>query len=386
MLAVADACAERQYGPGVSDTEIKIGQTMPYSGPASAFGTMGRAEAAYFQMVNDRGGVNGRKIRLLSLDDAYSPPRTVEQTRRLVEQEGVLLMFSSLGTATSMSVHRYLNARKVPQILTASVANKWNDPQNFPWSMAIPVPPRVEAGIYARYILQNHPNARIGVLYQNDDFGKDYLASFHQALNAAARMVVAEISYEVTDPTIDSQIVALKSSGADLLVSFTTPKFAAMSIRKVYDFGWKPVHIIPSPASSVAAVLLPAGLERSVGLISATALKDPTDPAWQTDPGVQSWLAWIKQYYPEGNVADSYNVSGYIYAQTLVHVLKQCGDDLSRDNVMRQVTSLKNVESTMLLPGIQLNNSATDFYPLKRMQMRRFDGKQWVRFGKVTGE
>ena len=382
--AAAPAFAEKNYGPGVTDTEVKIGQTMPYSGPASALGTIGRAEAAYFAMINDEGGINGRKVRLISLDDGYSPPKTVEQTRKLVEQEQVLLIFGSLGTAANTAVQKYLNAKHVPQLFIASVSNKWNDPQHFPWTMAFPVPPRIEAGVYAKYLLTTASSARVAVLYQNDDYGKDYLSSLRQGLATQAnRMIAAEASYEVTDPTVDSQIVSLQSSGANVLVNISTPKFGAMAIRKVYDLGWHPVHILAAPASSVAAVLRPAGLEKSVGLISATAYKDPTDPSWSNDRGMKQWLAWMRRYYPEGDIADIYNVVGYTYAETLVHVLKQCNDDLSRENIMRQAQSLRDLESPVLIPGVKINTSPTDYVPVQALQLRRFDGNQWVRFGEL---
>lgn len=384
LLTVTPVGAEKSYGPGVTDTEIKVGQTMAYSGPTSAFGTIGKSEAAFFQMINERGGVNGRKLRLISLDDGYSPPRTVEQTRRLVEEEQVLLMFGSLGTAQNTAVQKYLNVKKVPQLFIGSISNKWNDPKNFPWSMALPVPPRIEAAIYADYILANHPGAKIAVLYQNDDFGKDYLASLKNALGTkAATMVVAEASYEPTDPTVDSQIVTLKGSGADVFMNFSTPKAGAQAIRKVYDIGWKPHHFVSVASTSVAAVLIPAGLEKSAGLISATFAKDPTDPSWQNDREVKEWFAWMKRYYPEGNTADLLNVTGYFQAAALVEVLKKCGDDLTRENVMRQAANLKDVELPMLLPGVRMNTTATDYVPFKQMQMRRFDGTRWVRFGEM---
>ena len=378
------AGADKNYAPGVTDTEIKIGQTMAYSGPTSAFGTVGKSEAAYFQMVNERGGIHGRKLRFISLDDGYSPPKTVEQTRRLVEQDEVLLMFGSLGTAHNTAVQKYLNARKVPQLFIGSISNKWNDPKNFPWTMALPIPPRIEAAIYASYILSNRPGARIAVLYQNDDFGKDYLASLKEALAArAATMVVAEVSYEVTDPTVDSQVVTLKGSGADVLMNFSTPKAAAQVIRKVYDIGWKPTHFISVASTSVAAVLAPAGLEKSTGLISATFAKDPSDPSWRDDREVKAWFAWMKQYYPEGSTTDLLNVTGYVFAAALVQVLQRCGDDLSRENVMRQATNLRDVELPMLLPGVKINTTPTDYVPFKQMQLRGFDGTRWVRFGEM---
>ena len=380
------AAAEKKYGPGVTDTEIRIGQTMPYSGPASSYGTVGKAEAAYFAKVNAEGGVNGRKIILNSVDDGYSPPRTVEQVRRLVEQEEVLLIFSVLGTPPNAAVQKYLNAKKVPQLFCASGASELGDPQRFPWTMGWRPNYRSEARVYAKYILKARPDAKIAVLYQNDDLGKDYLKGLHEGLGAkASSMIVSEVSYEVTDPTVDSQIVTLSASGANTLLNFSTPKAAAQAIRKVYDVGWKPLHLVANVGSSVATVLKPAGLEKSVGLLTAAFLKDPTDKQWQTDPSYREWLAWMKKYYPEGDTSDFYNVYGYGLAQTLVHVLKQSGDDLTRENIMRQAASVKNLALPMLLPGVKVNTSPTDYYPIKLERMKRFDGKQWNLFGGLVG-
>ena len=376
------ALAEKRYGPGVTDTEIRIGQTMPYSGPASSYGTAGKAEAAYFAKINAEGGVNGRRITLISLDDGYSPPRTVEQVRRLVEQEEVLLIFSMLGTPTSAAVQKYLNAKKVPQLFCASGASEFGDPQHFPWTMGWRPNYRSEARVYAKYILKVRPDAKIGVLYQNDDLGRDYLKGLHEGLGEkAGSMIVSEVSYEVTDPTVDSQIVTLQGSGANTLLNFSTPKAAAQAIRKAYDLGWKPLHLLSNVGSSVASVLKPAGLEKSVGLLTAAFLKDPTDKQWLNDPAYRDWMAWMKQYYPEGDTTDLYNVYGYGLAQTLVHVLKQSGNDLTRDNVMRQASSLKNLALPMALPGVKLNTSPTDYYPIEQMWMQKFDGKQWVLVG-----
>jgi ABC-type branched-subunit amino acid transport system substrate-binding protein len=381
-VCAADALAEKKYGPGVTDTEIKIGQTIPYSGPGSSYATIGRAQTAYFAKVNAEGGVNGRKIALLSFDDGYSPPKTVEQTRRLVEQEQVLVIFSSVGTPTNAAVQKYLNAKKVPQLFAASGGSEFGDPAHFPWTIGWRANYRSEARIYAKYIIRTRPNARLAVLYQNDDLGKDYLKGLLEGLgDKAARMIVAQASYEVTDPTVDSQIATLKGSGADTLLNFSTPKAAAQAIRKVYDIGWKPLQFVSNVGSSVASVLKPAGLDKSLGLLTAAFLKDPTDQQWRNDAGYKDWLGFMKQYYPEGDLADFYNVYAYGLAQTLVHVLKQCGDDLTRENVMRQAASLKNLELPMLLPGVKINTSATDFYPIEQMQLQRFDGKQWILFG-----
>jgi branched-chain amino acid transport system substrate-binding protein len=384
VLVVSPALAQKKYGPGVTDTEIKIGQTMPYSGPASAYGVIGKAEAAYFAMINDQGGVNGRKINLISLDDGYSPPRTVEQTRKLVEQEEVLLIFQSLGTPTNTATQKYLNAKKVPQLFLASGASKWGDPKNFPWTMGWNPTYQAEGRIYAQHILETKPDAKIAVLYQNDDFGKDYVAGFKGLLgDKAAKLIVAEQTYEVTDPTVDSQVVSLKSSGADVLVTFATPKFAAQVIRKVYDIGWRPVHYLTNVSISVAAVLAPAGLEKATGIMSAHYIKDATDPQWKGDPAFRVWDEWMKKYHKGADPLDGFNTYGYTTAQTLVHVLKACGDDLSRENVMRQAANLMGLELPMLLPGIKLNTSPTDFYPIGEMVLTRFDGKRWVVTGKL---
>ncbi|HYA59286.1 MAG TPA: ABC transporter substrate-binding protein [Burkholderiaceae bacterium] len=384
LIAFASPCslAQKMYDPGVTDTEIKIGNTMPYSGPASAYGTIGKTEAAYFKMLNEEGGVNGRKINFISLDDGYSPPKTVEMARQLVEQDNVLLLFDTLGTPPNSAIQKYLNAKKVPQLFVASGAAKWNDPRDYPWTMGFQPNYQTEAAIYARHILQTKPNAKIGVLYQNDDFGKDYLKGLREGLgDKAAKMVVAEASYEVTDPTIDSQIVQLQASGADVFLNVTTPKFAAMAIRKAYDIGWKPVQYLTNVSSSVAAVLTPAGLEKSIGLISSQYGKDPTDPQWQNDPTMNQWRAFMKKYYPEGNLGDNNNVFGYAVARTLVQVLKQCGDNLTRENVMKQAANLKNFDPGTNLPGILINTSTTDYAPIQAVQLTKFDGKEWVRFG-----
>jgi branched-chain amino acid transport system substrate-binding protein len=386
MIAVP-ALAQNKYAPGVSDTEIRIGQTMPYSGPASAYGAIGRAEAAYFTMLNEEGGVNGRRITLLSLDDGYSPPKTFEQTRRLVEQENVAFIFSSLGTPTGVVVHKYLNEKQVPQLFQSSGATFWGDPEHFPWSIGWQPNYQTEGAIYGRYLLRMKPNARVAVLYQNDDAGRDYVAGFKAGLGAEAaqRMIIAVATYETTDPTLESQIVALQASGADVLFDNSTPKFAAQAIRKVYDVGWHPLHFLMSVASSVSAVLEPAGFDKSQGLVSAAYLKDPNDPQWKDDPAYKDWLAFMQRYDPEGNLGDSFNVSGYALAQTVVQVLKQCGDDLSRENIMRQAANL-DLELPMLLPGIKVRTSPNSFYPVQRMRLARFEGKQWRLFGEVLGE
>jgi branched-chain amino acid transport system substrate-binding protein len=385
-IAAPAAIAQKTYDPGASDTEIRIGQTMPYSGPVSALSAIGKAEAAYFRKINDEGGINGRKIVLTSLDDGYSPPKTVEATRRLVEQDQVLLVFGSVGTSQNTAVHGYLNARKVPQLFLTSGTSKWNDPLNHPWTMGWIPSYQTEAQIFARHILKTRPNAKIAVLYQNDDLGKDYLKGLRDGLgNKATAMIVAEATYEVTDPTIDSQIIQLQSAGADVFVDISTPRAASQAIRKVNDLGWKAVHYLGSVSASVGAVLTPAGLEKSVGLITARYNKDPTDPGWDNDPGMTAWRAFMKKYYADGDLVDSLNVTGYGEARTLVQVLKQCGDNLTRENVMRQAASLKDFDPGTLVPGVLVSTGPSDYAPIKAMQLARFDGKTWVRFGDVMG-
>jgi branched-chain amino acid transport system substrate-binding protein len=385
-LLASPAQAQKKYGPGASDTEIKIGQTMPYSGPASAYGTIGKASAAYFNMVNEQGGINGRKINFISLDDGYSPPRAVEQTRKLIEEEQVLFLFGPLGTPTNSAIHKYVNAKGVPHVFLNTGATKWGDPKNFPWTIGWNLSYQNEAQIYAKYILDTKPDAKIAVLYQNDDYGKDYLKGLKDGLgDKAAKLIVAEASYEVTDTTIDSQIVSLQASGADTFVNITTPKFAAQAIRKVNDIGWKPLHIINNVSASVGSVLTPAGLDKSTGLITAWFYKDPVDPQRKNDAAMKEYLAWLKKYYPEGNPADIFNLVGYVQAQVLVQLLKQCGDNLTRESVMKQVTSIKDLQPGLLLPGVKLNTSADDYFLIQQAQLARFDGKEWKLFGKIIG-
>ena len=384
--AVSTAVAEKKYGPGVTDTEIKMGQTHPYSGPVSGLGTMGKTQLAYFEKVNAEGGINGRKVKLISLDDEYNPARTVEQVRKLVEQEDVLLLFSTNGTPTNSAIHKYVNARKVPHLFIAAGASKWGDPKNYPWTTAFDLPWLHQARVLAKYLLKDYPGAKIGILYQNDDAGRDYLNGLKEGLgNQTAKMIVAEQSYEVTDPTVDQQILSLKASGADTFFNITTPRFAAQAIRKAYDIGWRPRQFLPSVSSSVATVLTPAGLEKSIGVISVAYFRDPSDPQWADTPEMKEWFAFMQKYYPDGNPTDMLNVYGYTSAQTMAYVLKRCANDLTRENVMKQATSIENLELPMLLPGIKINTSSTDYYPLEQMQLMRFDGKRWVRFGEVIG-
>jgi ABC-type branched-subunit amino acid transport system substrate-binding protein len=386
-LSASQASAQKKYGPGVTDTEIKIGQTVPFSGPISAYATIGKVQAAYMRMVNDEGGVNGRKIRLIQYDDAYSPPKTVEQVRKLVESDEVLLTFQLIGTPPNAAVQKYLNVKKVPQLFAATGATRFSDPKKYPWTIGFNPSYFVEGRIYGQYILKDHPDARIGVLYQNDDVGKDYLKGLKSGLGAkASKMIVAEAAYEVSDPTVDSQILKLRAAGATLLFSAATPKQAAQAIRKTFEIGWKPVHILDINATSVGAVLQPAGLEASKGIISTNYGKDPLDPQWKDDPGMKKYFAFMAKYYPEGDENSNFNSYGYSTAQLLVRVLKQCGDDLTRANVMNQAANLKDVSLDLLLPDIRINTAPDDYRVNKQMQMMRFNGQRWELFGPVISD
>lgn len=376
--------AEKSYGPGVTDTEIKIGNTSPYSGPASAFSTVAKAEEAYIRKINAEGGINGRKIKFISYDDAYSPPKTVEQTRKLVESDEVLVVFNAMGTATNSAVQKYLNIKKVPQLFVSSGAAKWNNPQSFPWTMGFTPSYHNEGGIYARYVLEQKPNAKIAIFFQNDDFGKDYLKGIKDALgDKAAAMIVAEEGFDVLEPSIDSHIVKLKATGADVLFDIATPKFAAQAVKKVAELGWKPLHVLSYVSASTGSVIKPVGFENAQGLISAAYFKDPNDPKWADDAGFKEFNAFVDQYMPDANRSDTLIVNGYNTAQLLIHVLKQCGDNLTRENVMKQAASLDNVELGMLLPGIKVNTSPTDFAPVTQWQLMRFEGQTWQLFGDV---
>ena len=378
------ARAAKQYGPGATDTEIKIGNTSPYSGPLSNASPIPLSMEAYFKMINAQGGIHGRKITWVSYDDAYSPPKTVEMTRKLVESDEVLLISGSVGTPTNSAVWHYLNEKQVPQLFPGTGATKWDDPKGHPWTMAFFVSYQAEGHIYAAHILKNKPDAKIAVLYQNDDFGKDYLKGLTDGLgDKAASMIKAQASYESTDATVDSQILELQASGCDVLVTIAIPKFGAQAIRKVGQIGWKPLHILNGIASSVGVTLQPAGFEYAKGIISDNSFKDPTDPQWLKDAGYKQWLAFMDKYYPNGDKSDQQTVYGYSIAQTTVQLLKQCGDDLTRENVMRQAASLHDFELPMLLPGIVVNTSATNFAPIRQAQMRRFDGERYVPFGPV---
>ncbi|MCG6206537.1 ABC transporter substrate-binding protein [Rhodopseudomonas sp. HC1] len=384
LAASSSAMAQKKYDPGASDTEIKIGNIMPYSGPASAYGVIGRTEAAYFKRINDAGGINGRKINFISYDDAYSPPKTVEQARKLVESDEVLLIFNSLGTPPNSAIHKYMNAKKVPQLFVATGATKWNDPKDFPWTMGWQPNYQSETQIYAKYILKEMPNAKIGVLYQNDDYGKDYLKGLEDGLGDKAKsMIVMKESYEVSSPTIDNHLVKLKASGADVFINITTPKFAAQAIKKNAEIGWKPVHFLNNVSASVGSVIKPAGYEAAQGVISAAYVKDVSDDQWKNDAGMKEFLAFMDKDFPDGNKLDGGTIVGYGVAQTLVEVLKRCGDNLTRENVMKQAASLKDFRTEVLLPGITINTSATDFAPISQLQLMRFKGEKWELFGDV---
>ena len=387
-LGTGSAFAAGKYGPGVTDTEIKIGGISPYSGPASAYGTIGKAITAYFKMVNDNGGINGRKIDFISLDDGYSPPKTVEQARKLVEQDHVLLIFQSLGTPTNTAIHKYMNAKKVPQLFVATGASKWGDPKHFPWTMGWQPSYPSEAKIYAHYLLTEKPNAKVAILYQNDDYGKDYLNGFLAGLGDKAKtMVVAKESYEVTDPTVDSQMIKLKDSGADTFFNITTPKFAAQVIRKAYDSGWKPLQFLNNVSSAIGSVLKPAGFEQSTGVITTVYQMDYSDPQFKDDPAMKAWDAWMDKYMPGADKTNGNYIFAYNVAYTMVQVLKQAGDDLTRANVMKQAANLKDFRTEVLLPGIKINTSPDDFFPIEQMQLMKFDGAAWHLFGDViTGE
>jgi branched-chain amino acid transport system substrate-binding protein len=376
--------AQKKYDTGASDTEIKIGNIMPYSGPASAYGVIGKTEEAYFRKINAEGGINGRKINFVSYDDAYSPPKTVEQARKLVESDEVLLIFNSLGTPPNSAIQKYMNQKKVPQLLVATGATKWNDPKDFPWTMGWQPNYQSESQIYAKYILKNYPNGKIAILYQNDDYGKDYVKGLKDGLGAkGASMIVIEDSYEVSEPTIDTHIVKLKATGADIFFNVTTPKFAAQAIKKNMEIGWKPVHFLNNVSASIGSVMKPAGFENGQDIISSNYLKDPNDPQWKNDVGMKAWNEFLDKYFPEANRADASVMYGYTVAQGLVQVLKQCGDNLTRENVMKQAANIKDLELGGLLPGVKVNTSPTDFAPISQLQLMKFKGETWELFGEV---
>ncbi|MBC7575798.1 MAG: ABC transporter substrate-binding protein [Tardiphaga sp.] len=384
LVASHPAAAQKQYGPGASDTEVKIGQTMPYSGPASAYGTQGRIEEAYYAMINAKGGVNGRKITMISLDDAYSPPKTVEQTRRLVEQDEVLAIVGTIGTPTNSATQKYLNLKKVPQLFISTGAAKWDDPKNFPWTTQLYPPYQMEGMIFAKYLLKNRPNARLGVFSQNDDAGKDYVKGLKDGLGESARtMIVKEVTYEVSEPTIDSQIVTLKAAGVDTLFTMATPKFGAQAIRKVHELGWKPLNFVVSVSSSIKGVMEPAGLEASKDVLTALAFKVPTDPNWESAADVKEFKEFLAKWYPRGDIADGSNVTGYISAYMTAKIIEMCGDNLSRENLLKQATTLNKVVAPLLLPGISISTRPDRYAPYTQMQIAKFDGRSWVPEGPI---
>ena len=387
VASTSGVSAQKKYDTGATDTEIKIGNIMPYSGPASAYGVIGKTEAAYFKKINDAGGINGRKINFISYDDGYSPPKAVEQARKLVESDEVLLVFNPLGTPSNSAIQKYLNAKKVPQLFVATGATKWNDPKDFPWTMGWQPSYQSEARIYAKFLMKEKPNAKIAIMYQNDDFGKDYLKGLKDGLGAKASMITAEESYEASEPTIDNHIVKLKATGAEVFISVTTPKFAAQAIKKLAEIEWKPMHIVSNVSTSVGSVIKPAGFENAQGILSAAYAKDGADSQWDNDPGMKKFFAFLEKYYPEGNKLDGSVVYGYGAAQTMVKVLEMCGDNLTRENVMKQAASLKDFAPDTMLPGVKINTSATDFAPIEQLQMMRFKGEKWDLFGDIiSGE
>jgi ABC-type branched-subunit amino acid transport system substrate-binding protein len=386
-ITMSAVSAQKKYDPGASDTEIRIGNIMPYSGPASSYGVIGKTEEAFFRMINAEGGINGRKINFISYDDAYSPPKAIEQARKLVESDEVLLIFQPLGTPSNSAIMKYMNAKKVPQLFVASGGTKFGDPKNFPWTMGFQPNYQSEGRIYAKYIIDNFPNSKIAVFWQNDDAGKDQYKGLRDGLGDKVGMIIADKSYEVSDPSIDSQIVALHDSGADIFFSWAAPKGSAQAIRKVGELGWKPKFFLANTATSVASVLKPAGLEFSKGIISTAYLKDPTDPTWNDDPAVNKWRAFMDKYYPDGDKTNANNLYGYVESEAMVQVLKQCGDNLTRENVMKEAANLKDFHSELMLPGIKVNTSPDDYFPIEQMQLQKFNGEAWELFGSViTGE
>ncbi len=381
------ANAQKKYDPGATDTEIKIGNIMPYSGPLSAYATIGKTEAAYFRKINEEGGINGRKINFISYDDGYNPAKTVEQARKLVEDDEVLLIFNPLGTPGNTAIQKYMNAKKVPQLFVSTGAAKWNDPKNFPWTMGWQPNYQTEARIYAAYILKNHPGKTIAILYQNDDFGKDYVIGLRDGLgDQANKLIILESSYETTSPTVDSQVVQIRSANPDILLNVSTPKFAAQAIKKISELKWKPIHFLTNVSGSIGGVMKPAGFENDQGILSTTYLKDPQDPQWKNDPGLNEWRAFMTKWYPEGDQQDAATVFAFGVAKGLEQVLRQCKDDLTRANVMKQAANL-DFEIGIFLPGTRIKTSPTDYAPLEQLQMMRFKGESWELFGPVmSGE
>ena len=383
LSSVRVASAQKKYSDGATDTEIKIGHTGPYSGPASSYGQIGKTIDAYWKSVNAAGGINGRKVNFITLDDGYSPPKIVELVRQLVEQDKVLCTFNTLGTPTNTAIHKYMNQKKVPMLYVATGASKWGDPKHFPWTMGFQPDYHTEGAIYAKHILANVPDAKIGVLMQNDDYGKDYFGGFKEGLGKDANKIVKHVTFEVTDPTVDSQVIQLKDSGANVFFNISTPKAAAQAIRKAADIGWKPVQYLNNVSASVGSVMKPAGLENSQGIITAQYLKDPTDKQWENADDFKAWVAWMDKWMPGANKADANHVFGYAVSSLMHETLKKCGDDLTRDNVMKQATNFQKFKLPLALPGITVNTSPTDYYPIQSVQLARFKGETWELFGNV---
>ena len=385
LIAGASSWAAGTYDSGASDKEVKVGNMVPYSGPASAYGLIGTAISAYFKSINDQGGINGRKINFISLDDNYSPPKTVEQARKLVEQEEVLFLTATLGTPPNSAIHEYMNKKKVPHLFVNTGATKWGDPANYPWTMGLQPNYQSEGKIYAAHILKNHPNGKIAILFQNDDYGKDYVKGMEDGLGDKKGMIIARASYETSDPTMDNQMVSLKSSGANIFFNVTTPKFAAQAIKKAAELGWKPVHYLNSVSASVTSVMIPAGAENGVGVISSNYFKDPADPMWANDKGYLAYKAWFEKNMPGADIKEGFYTSGYIHAAATAQVIRQAGNELTRANIMKQAANLKNMENDMLLPGVKFNTSPTDFYPIENKQLMKWNGKSWELFGEIFG-
>jgi branched-chain amino acid transport system substrate-binding protein len=382
----AGDAAEKKYGPGATDAEIKLGQTVPYSGPASAFSSYGRVVTGYFEMINESGGINGRKITLLSLDNAFSPPKAVEQTRKLVEDSGVLADVGTVGTTPNVAIQKYLNQNKVPHVFISAGGLRFNDPKNFPWSVPMYPAFEMEGKTFGQYIQKNKPDAKIAVLFQNDDYGKDFLTGLKAALEGGTAKIVAEASYELTDPTIDSQIVRLKDAGADVLMYFSTPKFTAQALRKVAELGWRPTQFLASPTNSVETVIKPAGFENAQGVLTTQFTKQAGDPKWVDDPEVKEYVAFMKKWAPNDNPGDFVALSGYIIAQGIAKGLSDCGDDLTRENLLKQASSFKGQRFKMMLPGVELNNSAEDYAPYHALRVAKFEGASWQLIDEVSGQ
>jgi branched-chain amino acid transport system substrate-binding protein len=383
LSASGVALAQKKYDDGASDTEIKLGHCCPYSGPASAYGVIGKLHQAFWKAVNEAGGINGRKVNFITLDDGYSPPKTVEVVRQLVEQEKVLLLYQTLGTPTNTAIHKYVNQKKIPHLYISTGASKWGDPKHFPWTMGFQPDYHTEGAIYAKHMLATVKDAKVGILMQNDDYGKDYFEGFKEGLGKEANRIVKHVTYEITDPTVDSQVIQLKDAGANVFFNISTPKFAAQAIRKAADIGWKPTQYLNNVSASVASVIKPAGYEASQGILTASYLKDPTDKQWDTAPDMKTWRAWMDKNMPGANQADANYAFAYAVSMLMLETLKRCGDTLTRENVMKQAAGFKKFELPIVLPGITISTSATDYYPIQAVQLARFKDESWELFGDI---